>query len=81
MILISKKKNKKGIDMTLEEKIATFEEFLEALVNHCRHDRQTKPENYYDYIERIVSLQDMLLTLRGRKYRIDHNWIKRGDYE
>jgi hypothetical protein len=67
--------------MTLEEKIATFEEFLETLVNHCRHDRQTKPENYYDYIERIVSLQDMLLTLRGRKYRIDKDWIKRGDYE
>ena len=67
--------------MTLEEKIKTFEEFLETLVLLCRKDKLTKPEKYYDYIERIVSLQDMLLTLRSRKFRIDKDWIKRGDYE
>ena len=67
--------------MTLEEKIETFEEFLETLVLLCRKDKLTKPEKYYDYIERIVSLQNMLLTLRNRKFRIDKDWIKRGDYE
>ena len=67
--------------MTLEEKIETFEEFLETLVSRCAQDRLTKPEKYYDYIERIVSLQHLLLTLRGRKRSIDRNWIKRGDYE
>ena len=67
--------------MTLEEKIETFEEFLEKLVMLCRKDKLTKPEKYYDYIERIVSLQNMLLTLRNRKFRIDKDWIKRGDHE
>ena len=67
--------------MTLEEKIETFEEFLETLVNRCRQDRLTKPEKYYDYIERIVSLQNLLLTLRRRKLRIDDRWILRGEYE
>ncbi len=67
--------------MTLEEKIETFEEFLETLVIHCHQNRLTKPEKYYDYIERIVSLQHLLLTLRGRKISIDRNWIKRGDCE
>ena len=67
--------------MTLEEKIETFEEFLETLVNRCRQDRLTKPEKYYDYIERIVSLQNLLLTLRRRKQRIDDRWILRGEYE
>ena len=67
--------------MTLEEKIETFEEFLETLVSRCRQDKITKPEKYYDYIERIVSLQNMLLTLRRRKQRMDDRWILRGDYE
>ena len=67
--------------MTLEEKIKTFEAFLETLVNRCRPDCRDKPEKYYDYIERIISLQNMLLTLRSRKFRIDKDWIKRGDYE
>ena len=67
--------------MTLEEKIETFEEFLETLVCRCAQDRLTKPEKYYDYIERIVSLQNLLLTLRRRKQRIDDRWILRGDYE
>ena len=67
--------------MTLEEKIETFEEFLETLVNRCRQDKITKPEKYYDYIERIVSLQNLLLTLRRRKQRIDDRWILRGEYE
>ena len=67
--------------MTLEEKIETFEEFLETLVSRCRQDKLTKPEKYYDYIERIVSLQNLLLTLRRRKQRIDDRWILRGDYE
>jgi len=67
--------------MTLEEKIKTFEEFLETLVLLCRKDKLTKPEKYYDYIERIVSLQDMHLILRRRKKFIDDNCLKRGDYE
>ena len=67
--------------MTLEEKIETFEEFLETLVNLCRQDKITKPDNYHDYIERIVSLQNLLLTLRRRKQRIDDRWILRGEYE
>ena len=67
--------------MTLEEKIETFEEFLETLVNRCRQDKITKPEKYYDYIERIISLQNLLLTLRRRKQRIDDRWILRGEYE
>jgi hypothetical protein len=67
--------------MTLEEKIKTFEAFLETLVNRCRPDCRDKPEKYYDYIERIISLQNMLLTLRSRKFRIDKDWIKRGDHE
>ena len=67
--------------MTLEEKIETFEEFLETLVSRCAQDRLTKPEKYYDYIERIVSLQNLLLTLRRRKQRIDDRWILRGEYE
>ena len=67
--------------MTLEEKIETFEEFLETLVSRCRQDKITKPEKYYDYIERIVSLQNLLLTLRRRKQRIDDRWILRGEYE
>jgi hypothetical protein len=67
--------------MTLEEKIETFEEFLETLVGRCAQDRLTKPEKYYDYIERIVSLQNLLLTLRRRKQRIDDRWILRGEYE
>jgi hypothetical protein len=64
--------------MTLEEKIETFEEFLETLVHRCRQDRLAKPEKYYDYIERIVSLQNMLLSLRRRKQRIEDRWILRG---
>ena len=67
--------------MTLEEKIETFEEFLETLVIHCHQNRLTKPEKYYGYIERIVSLQNLLLTLRRRKQRIDDRWILRGEYE
>ena len=67
--------------MTLEEKIETFEEFLETLVSRCRQDKITKPEKYYDYIERIVSLQNMLLSLRRRKQRIEDRWILRGEYE
>ena len=67
--------------MTLEEKIETFEEFLETLVSRCRQDKITKPDNYHDYIERIVSLQNLLLTLRRRKQRIDDRWILRGEYE
>ena len=75
------KNKKKDKDMTLEEKIKTFEAFLETLVNRCRPDCRDKPEKYYDYIERIVSLQNLLLTLRRRKQRIDDRWILRGDYE
>jgi hypothetical protein len=67
--------------MTLEEKIKTFEEFLETLVHRCRQDRLAKPEKYYDYIERIVSLQDMHLILRRRKKFIDDKCLKRGEYE
>ena len=67
--------------MTIEEKIETFEDFLETLVMLCRKDKLTKPEKYYDYIERIASLQDMLLILRRRKKFIDDNCLKRGDYE
>lgn len=67
--------------MTLEEKIETFEDFLETLVNRCSQDKLTTPEKYYDYIERIVSLQNLLLTLRRRKQRIDDRWILRGEYE
>ena len=67
--------------MTLEEKIETFEDFLETLVNRCSQDKLTTPENYYDYIERIVSLQNMLLSLRRRKQRIEDRWILRGEYE
>ena len=67
--------------MTLEEKIETFEEFLETLVNRCAQDKLKTPEKYYDYIERIVSLQNLLLTLRRRKQRIDDRWILRGEYE
>ena len=67
--------------MTIEEKIETFEDFLETLVNRCRPDCRDKPEEYYDYIERIISLQKMLLSLRGRKLGIDRKWLERGDYE
>ena len=67
--------------MTLEEKIETFEEFLEMLITRCTQDKLTTPEKYYDYIERIVSLQNLLLTLRRRKQRIDDRWILRGEYE
>jgi hypothetical protein len=67
--------------MTLEEKIETFEDFLETLVNRCRPDCRDKPEKYYDYIERIISLQKMLLSLRGRKLSIDRKWLERGEHE
>jgi hypothetical protein len=67
--------------MTLEEKIEIFEEFLEALISRCAQDKLKTPEKYYDYIERIVSLQNLLLTLRRRKQRIDDRWILRGEYE
>ena len=67
--------------MTLDEKIEAFEEYLDKLVNHYHPDNSSKPEKYYDYIERIVSLQRLILTLRSRKFRIDKDWIKRGDHE
>jgi hypothetical protein len=64
-----------------EEKIEIFEEFLEALISRCAQDKLKTPEKYYDYIERIVSLQNRLLSLRRRKQRIEDRWILRGEYE
>jgi hypothetical protein len=67
--------------MTLEEKIETFEDFLETLVNRCYQDKITMTEKDCDYIDRMISLQNLLLSLRRRKQRIEERWIIRGDYE
>ena len=67
--------------MTLEEKIETFENFLEAFITRCSQQKTISSDKYNDYIDRMISLQNLILSLRRRKQRIDDRWIIRGDYE
>ena len=67
--------------MTLEEKIEIFENFLDSFITRCSQQKTMSSDKYNDYIDRMISLQNLILSLRRRKQRIDDRWIIRGDYE
>ena len=67
--------------MNLEQKIDSLEKLQEKLISQSLKAKIEMADNYYTYIDRIISLQDTLLSLRRRKSFIEQNYIKRGDYE
>ncbi len=67
--------------MQLEDKIRFIEKYQEVMIRFLEEKSPEKSDQYTAYIDRIVSLQDTLFSLRKRKSFIDQNMIERGDCE